>query len=429
MIVDKLLSRYARHLNHRLMSLDATEGEVNLPPPDPSRQYLLYLHIPFCVALCPFCSFHRVQFSEDKANGYFPALRQEIQHVTDLGYRFSELYIGGGTPTVLPDQLAETVEFVSSLHELTTVSVETNPCDLNVARLVQLKSAGANRLSVGVQSFDDALLLEMGRLEKYGSGEQIRARLAEIAGLFDTTNVDMIFNFPHQSELQLKSDLETLTEVLSVDQVSWYPLMTTASTAGPMRRHIGSVDHSHERAFYRIISDHMLVSGYERSSAWCFSRQPGMFDEYIVEHEEYVGLGSGSFSFLDGALYANTFSINHYLQLIASGRTSVVRERSLSATERMRYYLLMQLFGGELSLNVAERFFDGQFERTLWPDIRALRLIGAIRRVGKDLHLTESGHYLWVVLMREFFSGINGFRDDMRHNISHEMEAVSADFG
>ena len=123
MVVDKLLSRYAKHLNQRLMSLDVAEGDVSLPEPDRDKRYLLYLHIPFCVVLCPFCSFHRVEFNENKATKYFSALKQEIKFAHDLGYRFSELYIGGGTPTVLPEQLAETIEFVSSLQPLSAVSV------------------------------------------------------------------------------------------------------------------------------------------------------------------------------------------------------------------------------------------------------------------------------------------------------------------
>jgi coproporphyrinogen III oxidase-like Fe-S oxidoreductase len=387
------------------------------------------LHIPFCVVLCPFCSFHRVQFHEDKATRYFSVLRREIQLVHDLGYQFDELYIGGGTPTVLPEQLVNTIEFVSSLHPLAAVSVESNPSDLNVENLANLKGAGVNRLSIGVQSFDNDLLREMGRIEKYGSGEQICTELAAIAGVFDTTNVDMIFNFPHQSEAQLMRDLELLTSQLAIDQVSWYPLMTTATTARPMRRAIGSVDHEREKAYYEIIVSHMLAAGYERSSAWCFSRQPGLCDEYIIDHEEYVGLGSGAFSYLGGALYANTFSINHYAQLLAAAKTSAVRKRDLSKREQMRYFLLMQLFSGHLDLANAEQRFDGQFERMIWRDIRSLQLIGAVDTDGSDLRLTESGYYLWVVLMREFFSGINSFRDDMRHDISREMSRLSSNFG
>jgi len=192
---------------------------------------------------------------------------------------------------------------------------------------------------------------------------------------------------------------------------------------------MGRVDHDREKAYYEVIARHMLDAGYQRSSAWCFSRKPGMFDEYIVEHEEYLGLGSGSFSYLGGSMYANTFSINNYLNRIADSKASVVRHRALTELEQMRYYLLMQLFSGELDTSEAERRFDGRFDRTMWRDLAGLRLIGAVRSDGTTLTLTENGFYLWVVLMREFFSGVNSFRDDMRHHISSEAGRRPANFG
>ncbi len=423
-MIENLISRYVRHLNQRLMAFGPEPGEVRLPDPDPDKRYLLYLHIPFCVVLCPFCSFHRVEFRKDKATQYFEALQREIRSVTERGYQFGELYIGGGTPTVMPDALAETIELVSKLHSVSSISVETNPHDLDAQKLNQLKQTGVNRLSVGVQSFDDSLLKEMQRYEKYGSGEEIGEHLRGVSGLFDTLNVDMIFNFPHQSEAILKSDLAVLTDKLLVDQVSWYPLMTAASTSRPMARRIGNVDHSRARKYYEVIAEHMLAAGYERASAWCFSRCPGMFDEYIVGHEEYVGLGSGSFSYVNGTMYANTFSINNYVRLINEGLTGAVQKREMTLFEQMRYYLLMRMFGGHLDLDIAEKRFDGQFGKLMWRDIAGLRAIGAIRKASDQLALTESGYFLWVILMREFFSGVNNFRDDMRHNISREPRRV-----
>jgi len=121
--------------------------------------------------------FFRVEFKEDRALTYFDALRKEIQIATDVGYCFDELYIGGGTPTVMPEQLIETIRFVTERHPVASISTETNPDDLDDEFLPELKVAGVRRLSVGVQSFDDNLLREMGRLEKYGNGVQIRQRL------------------------------------------------------------------------------------------------------------------------------------------------------------------------------------------------------------------------------------------------------------
>ena len=426
MNIDSLIGSYFRRSNRRYMRFMDSPAGVCLPSPDPVRQYMLYLHIPYCVALCPFCSFHRVKFKRDAAQQYFQALRREIELATDVGYRFGELYIGGGTPTVLPADLIRTIELVRDLHAIQHISAETVPTDLTDDVLCGLREAGVNRLSVGVQSFDDGLLQEMRRFEKYGSGDQIRDRLQHAQGVFDTLNVDMIFNFPHQTEASLDRDLDILVDELSVDQVSFYPLMSANSTRKSMLRTVGRVDYSRERDLYQIIAGHMLANGYTRSSAWCFSKQAGMFDEYIVEHEEYLGLGSGAFSYLQGSFFASTFSINHYLRLVDSGALGAVRRCDLSQRDQMRYYLLMKLFGGSLDRVVAEDRFEGRFARTLWPELAALRTMGAMWDSDEIITLTESGLYLWVMMMREFFTGVNKLREEMRHNIVRENAILPA---
>lgn len=388
--------------------------------PNPDQRCLLYLHIPFCVVLCPFCSFHRVEFKEERALAYFDALRKEIQTATDAGFRFDKLYIGGGTPTVMPEQLIETIRLVRERHPVASISTETNPDDLDDEFLPELKAAGVRRLSVGVQSFDDNLLQEMGRLEKYGSGEQIRQRLRRTAGLFETLNVDMIFNFPDQSEASLTADLDILIEDVEADQVSFYPLMLANSTLRPVQKRLGNVDHKREKALYRLITKRMLTGGYHRSSAWCFTRQTSLIDEYITTQDEYVGLGSGAFSYIGGHFYASTFSLNHYVDRVRAGQIGIVRERVMSMRDQMRYYLLTQLFSGTLDLDAADERFAGRFRRTLGPELVGLRFIGAVKRRKERLQLTERGFYFWVVLMREFFSGVNNFREEMRHNIRAE---------
>lgn len=420
MIIDPLIGRLLSKLYRTVLDFDESPTGTDLPAPAADRSYLLYLHIPYCVVLCPFCSFHRVEFKEQNTQSYFDCLRHEIDMVSDAGFRFDELYVGGGTPTVMPGELIKTLAALNSRHTLSSISVETNPDDLEPDGLAALRDAGVNRLSVGVQSFDDALLRQMERYDKYGSGQQIADRLRDAEGVFDTLNVDLIFNFPAQTEASLRRDMDILIDGIGVDQVSFYPLMTTASTRKKMQATVGRVDYSRERQLYRIIAGRMLDAGYERASAWCFSRQPGLFDEYIVERDEYLGLGSGAFSYLQGELYASTFSINHYRRLIESGRTGTICRRRMSRRDQLRYFLMMQLFSGTLDRAAAEQHFSGRFARGLWAELAALRAIGAVRANSSGYALTESGYYLWVMMMREFFTGVNTLREQMRHRISAE---------
>jgi coproporphyrinogen III oxidase-like Fe-S oxidoreductase len=212
MDIEDLFDKFLNRLNQRLMAFPDTSDGTLLPAADPGKSYLLYLHVPYCMSLCPFCSFHRVRFEHDSATRYFESLRREVRLHEDLGYRFDELYVGGGTPTVLPAELFRTISEVRERHAIASVSVETNPDHLRPDALQLLKSAGVNRLSVGVQSFDDELLKAMHRYDAYGSGAATALRIKQARGTFDTLNIDMIFNLPRQTESSLRRDLDVVEE-------------------------------------------------------------------------------------------------------------------------------------------------------------------------------------------------------------------------
>jgi coproporphyrinogen III oxidase-like Fe-S oxidoreductase len=413
-LLDAYLKRsYARQMYFQLGAAMA------LPQVGPIQPAVLYIHIPFCESLCPFCSFHRVRLALPKARIYFKALHQELRIVADKGYQPSIVYIGGGTPTVLPEELAATLDLAHALFPIRQVSVETNPNHLRDDVLAVLKTAGVHRLSVGIQTFDDALLKNMGRYAPYGSGAQNRERLQFAQGWFDTLNVDMIFNLPGQSEQSLMRDLETLVDEIRVDQASLYPLMTSRRTDKAMYKTMGPYSLDHEKQFYERVRREM-ARDYKLSSVWCFSRTKGLIDEYIIADTSYIGVGSGAFSYLDGVMYANTFAINRYVHMITAMGRALTAYRVLQDYEQARYDLVMNLFGLSLPKDVFRRKYGGLYFSLLWKEFLALRLSGAIVDEGDRIRLSRRGQYYWVIAMREFFSGVNNFRDQMRDHVRAE---------
>lgn len=419
--MDRLLTAGFRHNSRRLTRFARPQPSESLPPPDPARQYMLYLHVPFCTVLCPFCSFHRVCFEEQKTLRYFRTLRQEIRMAHEAGYRFKDVYVGGGTPTVMPAELAETLELLRRLSPIESISIETNPDDLRPEVMSRMRDSGVTRVSVGIQSLDDELLKQMDRYEKYGSAAEVMRRLEEADGYFETLNADMIFNLPYQDERSLLHDIDRLTRELGVSQVTFYPLMSAESTIRKMRKTMGEVDFDREGHMYRLILD-ALPDTYQPSSAWCFNRQRGTVDEYIIENEEYLGLGSGAMSYLDGVLYSSTFSLNHYNRQVESGNFGISRRQPLTRRDRLRYFMLMNLFGLSLDKAVAEKRYPGFFWK-LAPEILGLKLMGAVRDEGDRLVLTPYGMRVWILIMREFFMAVSDFRDLMRHTIREELDA------
>ncbi|MGD2056998.1 MAG: coproporphyrinogen III oxidase, partial [Gammaproteobacteria bacterium] len=248
-------------------------------------------------------------------------------------------------------------------------------------------------------------------------------RLESATGRFATLNADMIFNLPHQTQASLQRDLLILRERIGIDQISWYPLMTSKRTARAMQCSMGSVSLDRERSCYDTIRT-ALEHDYHLSSIWCFSRSQALIDEYIIADTSYIGVGSGAFSYLDGVVYANSFSIKRYPRFIADRGSAITAIRHLTRRERLYYDLLMALFGLALHKPAMNRKYQGRFTRLLWKELLLLKALGAVADHGDTIRLTRNGQYLWLVILREFFNGVNNFRDQMRHHIRAERQAL-----
>jgi coproporphyrinogen III oxidase-like Fe-S oxidoreductase len=420
---EPMFLKILKHEYAAAMHFDsAPQVREPLPPAQPCQ---LYVHIPFCESLCPFCSFHRVLFREEKATSYFSVLRQEIRSYHERGFSFSDVYVGGGTPTVVPEELVETLQLIRSLWPIRTVSVETNPNHLRPDVFKMLKTVGVGRLSVGVQSFDDDLLRQMQRYVPYGSGAAICERLTAARGVFPTLNVDMIFNLPNQTLAMFNRDLDTLLR-LRVDQVSFYPLMTADSAQRLMEKTLGHSKPARRYEFYQCIIQAMQGE-YRASSAWCFTRRDipagNAVDEYIINQDNYIGVGSGAFSYVDGWMYSTTFSINYYRKRVSQGRSAIAQSKQFTPKQRMRYDFLVRLFGLELPYDHLRRKYGRAFWVRMWPELLAMRLIGATRHDRDAIRLTPLGMYCWVLMMAEFFNAVNEFRAEMRLHIRAELDS------
>ena len=436
MLSERILSNLIKTMTKQHLALNPTT-ETMMPPANPGQPYMLYMHVPFCERLCPYCSFNRYPFREEIAKPYFANMRKEMMMLKDLGYDFESIYVGGGTPTVMIDELCETLDLARDNFNIKEVASETNPNHLAQPWLDKMKGR-VQRLSVGVQSFDNDLLKQMDRYEKYGSGEEILERIAEAESYFDSLNVDMIFNFPAQTEDVLFSDIERVV-ASGTSQTTFYPLMASPSVARSLARTVGKVDYAREQRFYEIISE-VLAGGddplFEHGSAWTFNKrgtgaagEDAMIDEYVVDYEEYPAIGSGGITYLGNNLYVNTFSVNDYNAAIENGRMSLMGKTTFSKHDRMRYRFMMQLFGLRLDKRQFKKDFGCTVERGLPVEMAFMKASGAFDHDNADeLTLTPKGRYLMVVMMRQFFIGVNNLRDQARSAlVGEERELIFGD--
>ncbi len=414
-MINKLLDSITRYEGTKFMKL-AGEGMDDISPKSVGKSLevpSIYVHVPFCRKLCPFCCFNRYLFEEDLARAYFKTLKKELDMYAAKGFNFSDVYIGGGTPTVLMDELLSLIEHLRKCYDIKRVSVETTPPALTPENVSMLKSAGVNRLSVGVQSFDDEVLKAMGRT--ISTGQEAKESLMRVQGNFDTVNADFIFNFPYQPLETFISDVKIFKE-LGIDQATFYPLMPSPRKKTAMEKKFAKVDFSREHEFYNVLVSELRNGGYSTSTVWCFSRGNHMIDEYIVDSPDYVGAGAGSVGLVDGNFYVNAFAVNNYMKKIDENKFPIIRYRNLSEREHIYYYFLTKLFGLNVNKAQFKKDFGKNIDLRLFKELLAMKMYGLIKDDGENIVVTDKGMFSVSIMMRNFFASLNTLREHCINN-------------
>lgn len=379
---------------------------------DKNKEYLLYIHVPFCHTFCSFCSFHKFGYDETLAKNYFKSLRLELQKAHDEGFQFNALYVGGGTTLINEKELIETLELAKKLFNIQSVSCESDPNHLDPDSIKRF-SGLIDRLSIGIQSFDDGILKKSKRYEKFGGGEEIARKVHAMAQYVPHTSIDLIFNFPDQTKEMLLRDLD-IAKNLGVSQITTYPLMHSDLNAKTIRNAFGSNENNKEYEFYQCITEEL--KDFKKNNAWSFSKEATQLnDEYVGAHNEYIGLGSGAFSFLDGDLLVNAFDLDQYAKLISQNSHAIIAQSTFSQKEQLKYHFLTQFFTGKIDIGNFNTNFGCELQKDLSLELSLLKFTGAINIQNNTIINTDFGDYLALCFMKEFYSGMDMIRAMFRN--------------
>lgn len=347
-----------------------------------------YVHIPFCQWICPFCPYNKVLARDDLANRYFRSLAREIgwyvqaARMDEPGWSFTSLYIGGGTPTLYPDALAEILELAPATGER---AVEVLPNHATVPRLEQLRAIGFNAVSIGAQSFHDGVLQ---RLHRPHDGRTALAAVQAAAGRFDLVDVDLIVDValdaPAAYPGAFIADVRTCFE-LGVDQVSTYPLMRFGYTPFGTARH----DRRREHEVLREVSELAGRMGYERRSVWTFNRLQSPAYTSITR-PRFLGMGAGSSAYAGRDFLVNHFGLGPYCDAVEAGQLPIARWLHLGRVGGAGYDAFWQAYAGRVSPAGLTRSF-GAGALAVRAILPPLRLVGLLSRQGGEYRLTPRG--------------------------------------
>ncbi len=358
----------------------------------------LYIHVPFCRSKCAYCDFYSIT-DNSHVERYLHALSCEMASYRDFAPRFDTVYIGGGTPSVLtPRQLAEIMRAIRQnfvIAQDSEITLEVNPGDADAALMRSLHDEGFNRVSIGVQSFDDGLLAFLGRRHSAREGrEAIEA--ARRAG-FTNLSIDLIYGVPAQSFELWQQTLETAIG-FEPEHLSCYELTLEEGT--PLLRRItedriGLPGEEDGCRFFFMTSEYLESRGYTHYEVSNFARHPSLVSRHNCkywDHTPYLGVGPAAHSFQGAGRWWNRRSLERYTRDLEEGRLPVEGREDLTPDElRLEaLYFGFRTIRGIRGPDFAERYgFDLIREKS--AALQSLREQGLVNLQGEILTPTRRG--------------------------------------
>ena len=365
-----------------------------------------YVHIPFCTQICYYCDFSKVFIKNQPVDSYLEHLLQEF-HSYDI-QKLRTLYIGGGTPTalsapqleVLLDGLTKNLD-LSVLEELT---IEANPGDLDEDKIAVLKNSAVNRVSLGVQTFDDKMLKKIGRSHLENDIYENIDRL-KLAG-FDNISIDLIYALPGQTMEQVKDNVAKAI-ALDIPHMSLYSLILENHTVFMNRMRRGKLPLPKEEVeaeMFEYIIAELERAGFEHYEISNFSKSGFESRHNLMywDNAEYYGIGAGASGYVNGVRYKNHGPIRHYLKAVEEGNARI-HEEHLSLREQMEEEMFLGLRKKTgVSKARFEEKFGTSFENLYGQVVRDLCHQGLLQVEGQQIRMTKKGLFLGDTVAERF---------------------------
>ncbi len=358
----------------------------------------LYIHIPFCSAICSYCNFNRGLLDADLKRRYLAALEREIRESTEAGMPADTIFFGGGTPSLLePDEIAGLLAACRDSYPLTAdaeITLETNPETVDAARLASFRHAGINRISFGVQSFDDAELKRLGRI--HSAARAVEAIQSAKGVGFNSVSFDLMLWLPEQTPASwgrtVDIAISQLPDHLSLYLLELYP---NAPLKEEMARSRWSQTPDDDAAdMYLDALAKLDAAGYEQYEISNVAR-PGHRSRHNVKYwqgSSWRGFGCGAHSTVNGARWKNIAGTAEYSERVETGDSVALDARVMPVTERIEEALFTGL---RMNDGIDEAAFLARWRVDAWAshsDVLSLRLeVGHVWRAGGRFGLTRTG--------------------------------------
>jgi oxygen-independent coproporphyrinogen-3 oxidase len=391
---------------------------LDVQPVFRKRRLHLYVHVPFCSTSCSFCTFLHFDRSTSKINAYVPALLKEINLWLgrDLfrNYEVASIFFGGGTATSLAaEQIGQVLGEIRRLVEVTPdaeVTVEAHPNTVNERYLATLRAAGVNRMTYGIQSFNDRHLKTMEIIQT--SERNLRVLRQSRAAGFDSVCMDLMFALPGQNMEDLRRDLDTFFE-LDLDGISCYRYVIDPENHMPPEKKaallaIAPAEEEANEMYYCLVEE-LTGTGIVQYTQPDFAK-PDKVCRYTAAvwrapQEEHLGLGVGALSYnINNYTFVNTHDLHEYAACLDAGRLPVLLGTEITPDELMRKYFVLGMKCLELNTAKFEELFGLPYQLLFREEVRKLERLGMVVEEGHFLRLTMKGKIYVDYVCKQFYS-------------------------
>ena len=360
----------------------------------------LYIHIPFCKSICPYCDFTKIIKNEKFEDGYISELLFDIEKIKSKYKTFKTVYIGGGTPSCLSyDNLKTLLESLKPfINDNTEFTIEANPIDLTDDKLKLMKENKINRISIGIQSFKKETLDMLDRNDHIDFFKLI----PNVKRFIPNINLDFIYGLPHETLDDIKTNLEEFIK-LDVNHISIYSLIIAPGTKFYNMK-IKELDEEFSREAYLLIDKTLKKAGFIHYEVSNFAKK-GYESHHNLNYwddNEYIGIGIGASGYVNGIRYTNKSNLTKYNQ----GIRDYEKEEVTEEIKKEEYIMLhLRKFKGILLSDYKKVFgkdFYEEFKDILDPFISQ----NLFKKTKYRIYPTESGIVILDYLLVKIYEGL-----------------------
>ena len=376
---------------------------------EPKKDIGIYIHIPFCMHKCYYCDFVSFAGKEEKVEDYINSLIKEIENTNLSKYKAQTVYIGGGTPSVINSKyIAKILEKLKSIISPSSeITIEVNPGTVDKEKLEEYKKIGINRLSIGLQSTNDELLKEIGRIHNYQEFLDVY-NLARKIG-FKNINVDLMLGLPKQSLKMLEETVSKIIE-LNPEHISVYSLILEEKTVlweMVENKKLKLPSENLERKMYWKVKEMLEQQGYKHYEISNFAKEgyKSRHNSDCWEQKEYIGFGTSAHSYLNSKRTSNTTNLGEYIDNINNGefeKNVIIHEIQTKEDTKKEYMLLgLRKIDGVSISKYKNKFGENPIEE-YHMELDKLVKEKLIEIDGDNIKLTNRGLDLANIVWEEF---------------------------